>query len=67
VVFYSGKLPIMGRFPKMGRCIISYQEVLCSLLNVNHQEDEAILSNHSINSQLLRTLVLTGRLCFGAL
>ena len=33
-----GKLPIMGRF------IISYQEVLHSLLkNVNHQADEAIL------------------------
>ena len=52
----------------MGRCIISYQEVLCSLLkNVNHQADEAILSYHSINGQLLRTLVLNGRLCFGAL
>jgi len=32
-----GKSPIMGRFPNMGRCIISYQEVLHSLLkNVNH-------------------------------
>ena len=58
----------MGRFPNMGRCIISYQEVLCSLLkNVNHQADEAILSYHSINGQLLRTLVLNGHLCFGAL
>ena len=45
----------------MGRCIISYQEVLRSLLkNVNHQADEAILCNHSINGQLLRTSVLTG-------
>jgi len=52
----------------MGRCIISYQEVLHSLLkNVNHQADKAILSNHSINGQLLRTLVLNGRLCFGVL
>ena len=53
----------------MGRCIISYQEVLSSLLkNVNHQADrEAVLCNHSINGQLFRTLVLTGRLCFGAL
>ena len=39
-----GKLPIMGRFPNMGRCIISYQGVLRSLLkNVNHQADEALL------------------------
>ena len=52
----------------MGRCIISYQEVLSSLpRNVNHQADEAGPCNHSINSQLLRTSVLTGRLCFGAL
>jgi hypothetical protein len=30
------KSPIMGRFPNMGRCIISYQEVLRPLLkNVN--------------------------------
>ena len=44
----------------MGRCIISYQEVLSSLLkNVNHQADrEAVLCNHSINGQLLRTSVL---------
>jgi hypothetical protein len=27
-----GKSPIMRRFPNMGRCIISYQEVLRSLL-----------------------------------
>ena len=52
----------------MGRCIISYQQVLCSLLkNVNHHADEAILCNHDINGQLLRTSVVTGRLCFGAL
>jgi len=57
-----GKSPVMGRFPNMGRCIISYQEVLRSLLkNVNHQADEAILSNHSINGQLL------GRPYFGEL
>jgi len=58
----------MGRFPNMGRYIISYQEVLsCLLKNVNHQADEAVLCTHSINGQLLRTSVLTGRLCFGAL
>ena len=58
----------MGRFPNMGRCIISYQEVLRSLLkNVKHQADMAILGNHNINGQLLRTSVLTGRLFFGAL
>jgi len=58
----------MGRFPNMGRCIISFQEVLHSQLkNANDQADEAILSNHSINSKLLRTLVLNGRLCFDVL
>jgi hypothetical protein len=47
----------------MGRCIISFQEVLRSeVKNVNRQADEAILSNHSINGQLLRTSVLTVRL-----
>ena len=52
----------------MGRCIISYQGVLCSLLkNVNHQADKALLCNHSINGQLLRTSVLSGHVCFGAL
>ena len=57
-----------GKSPNMGRCIISYQEVLSSLLkNVNHQADEAGLCKHSINGQLLRTSVLTGHLCFGAL
>ena len=57
-----------GKSPNMGRCIISYQEVLNSLLkNVNHQADEAGPCNHSINGQLLRTSVLTGRLCIGAL
>jgi hypothetical protein len=48
----------------MERCIISYQEVLSFLLkNVNHQADKAVLCNHSINGQLLRTSVLTGHLC----
>jgi len=57
-----------GKSPNIGRCIISYQEVLHSLLkNVNHQADETVLCNHSINGQLLRTSVLTGHLCFGAL
>jgi hypothetical protein len=52
----------------MGRCIISYQEMLSSLLkNANHQADEAVLCNHSIDGQLLRTSVLTGRIYFGAL
>jgi len=64
----SGKSPNMGRFPNMGRCIISYQETLHTLLkNVNDQAHETVLCNHSINGQLLRTSVLTGRLCFGAL
>ena len=57
-----------GKLRNMVRCITSYQEVLNSLLtNVNHQADEAVLCNHSINGQLLSTSVLTGRLCFGAL
>jgi hypothetical protein len=52
----------------MGRCIISYQEVLSSLVkNVNRQADEALLCNHSISGQLLRTSVVSGRFCFGAL
>jgi hypothetical protein len=63
-----GKSPNVGRFPDMGRCIISYQEVLRFLLkNVNDEAHEALLCNQSINGQLLRTSVLTGRLCFGAL
>jgi len=57
-----------GKSPNMGRCIISYQEVLHSLLkNVNDQAHEAVCCNQSINGQLLRTSVLTGRLGFGAL
>jgi len=57
-----------GKSPNMGRCIFSYQEVLRSLLkNENDQAHEAVLCNQSINGQLLRTSVLTGRLCFGAL
>ena len=55
--------PCKEKSPNTGRCIISYQEVLSSLLkNVNHQADGAGPCNHSINGQLLRTLVLTGRL-----
>jgi len=35
--YYYGKVAYYGKFPKMGRCIISYQEFLCSeLKNVNH-------------------------------
>jgi hypothetical protein len=34
-----GMTPIMGRFPDMGRCIISYQEVLHSVLkNINDKQ-----------------------------
>jgi hypothetical protein len=52
----------------MGRCIISYQVVLSSLLkNLNHQADEVGPCNHRINGQLLRTLVITGLLYFDAL
>jgi hypothetical protein len=52
----------------MGRCIISYQEVLSPLLrNVNHQADEAGPCNHTLNGPLLRISVLTGRLGFGRL
>ena len=58
---YTEKLPNMGRFPNMGRCIISYQEALRSLLkNVNHQAHEAVLCNHRKNGQLFRTSVLSG-------
>jgi len=63
-----GKSSNMGTFPNRGRCNISYQEVLHSLFkNVNDQAHETVLCNQSINGQLLRTSVLTGRLCFGAL
>ena len=52
----------------MRRCIISHQEVLLFLLkNVNHQADNAVQCNYSINGQLLRNSILTVRLCFGAL
>ena len=58
-----GKSPNKGWFPNKGKCIISYQEVLHILLkNVNDQAHEAVLSNESINGQLLRTSVLTGRI-----
>jgi len=34
-------LPIAGRFPNLGACIVSYQEVLRSLFkDVNHQAYE---------------------------
>jgi len=57
-----------GKSPNMGRCIVSYQEVLHTLLkNENNQAHEAVCCNRSINGPLLRTSVLTGRLCFGAL
>jgi hypothetical protein len=37
IVPVRGKSPFVGRFPNMGRCIISYQEVLRSALNnINH-------------------------------
>jgi len=52
----------------MGRYIISYQEVLHSLLkSVNDLAHEAVLCNQSINGQLLGPSVLTGHLYFGAL
>jgi hypothetical protein len=35
--YYYEKVTYYGKFPKMGRCINSYQEVLCSeLKDVNH-------------------------------
>jgi hypothetical protein len=40
----------------MGRCIISYQEVLrCLLKNLNDQAHEAVIFNQTIDGQLLRT------------
>jgi hypothetical protein len=63
-----GKSPIMGKFPNMGRCIISYQEVLRSVLkNVNLQAGEVIKCDHRINGQSLKTSVPAGCLCFCAL
>ena len=57
-----------GKSSNMGRSIISYQKVLHSLLkNVNDQAHDAVLCSQSTNGQLLRTSILTGRLCFCAL
>jgi hypothetical protein len=59
---------IMRRFLNLGKCIISYQEVLRSVLkNLNHLEDEVINCNHIINGQLLKNSVPAGCHCFGAL
>jgi len=39
---------VRGKSPNMGRCIISYQEVLRLLLkNVNDQAEEAVFCNRS--------------------
>jgi hypothetical protein len=55
---------LFGRFPNLGKGIISYKEVLFSVLrNVNHYADEVTLCNHIINGHLLKTSLLTGRLC----
>jgi hypothetical protein len=52
----------------MGRCIISYQEVLRSVLkNENHYAEEIINCYHKKKGQLLKTSVLAGCLCFGVL
>jgi len=52
----------------MGRCIISYHEVLSFLLkNVNHNADEVINCDHITNGQLFKSSVLTGCLSFGAM
>jgi hypothetical protein len=52
----------------MGRCIISYQEVLrFELKNVNHLADEDISCNYIINGQLLKTSLLTACLYLGVL
>jgi hypothetical protein len=52
----------------MGRCIISYQGVLRSVLkNVNHYADEVINYNHTTHGQLPKTSVLSGCLSFGAM
>jgi hypothetical protein len=59
--------PITGRFPNKEKCIISYQEVLRSVLkNVNHQADD-INCNHIIKGQLFKNSELNGCLYFGAL
>jgi hypothetical protein len=57
----------MGWFPNLGKCIISYKEVLRSVLkNVNHYANVVINRNHIINCQLLKISVLAEHLCFGA-
>ena len=58
----------MWRFPNLAKCIISYQEVLLSVLkNGMYYADEVMICNHSTNGQLLKTSVLTGFLCCGVL
>ena len=58
---------IWGGFLIWGDALFHTRRCCTLLKNVNHQADEAVLCNHSINGQLVRTLALTGRLCFGAL
>lgn len=66
--YIRGKSSTMGRFPNLGKCSISHQDVLCSVLkNVNHLAVEFILFNHITNGQFLKISVLTGCLCFGVL
>jgi 5'(3')-deoxyribonucleotidase len=49
------------------QCIISYQQVLRSVLqNVNLYADDVINSHHIINGQELKNSVLAVCLCFGA-
>ena len=55
VIECRGTLSIMGRFPSLGKSIISYQELLRSALkNVNQYAVEVILCNHIINGQLFK-------------
>ena len=68
VFAFCGPALCRGMSPNMGRCIFSYQVVLrCLLRNINDQAQGAVLCNQSINGQLLRTSVMIGRFCFGAL
>jgi hypothetical protein len=57
VIEFRGTSPIMGRFPNLGKSIISYQKVLRSALkNVNQYSVEVIPCSHIINGLLFKTV-----------
>jgi len=65
---WERKVAYYGEVSHLGKGIISYQEVPSSVLkNAHHYADEVINCNHIISGQLLKTSILIGCLCLGAL